>query len=77
MTLVAAVLLAHGNGWDETAFILTPVAIFGGLLAVANKRASGMSQGRPTTDAVDRSSDDADPAAAPTELPTADPDDRT
>ena len=40
--MTTVLLLAHGNGWDETAFILTPVALFGGLLAVANKRARAM-----------------------------------
>lgn len=37
MTL--ALLLAHSGGWDEAAFVALPVALFGGLLAVANRRA--------------------------------------
>ena len=41
MRAVAA-LLAHGGGWDEAAFIALPVALFGGLLAVADKRAQAV-----------------------------------
>jgi hypothetical protein len=33
-------LLAHQGGWDELLFVLLPIAIFAGLLAVANRRAS-------------------------------------
>ncbi len=32
-------LLAHQGGWDEIAFVLLPIALFTGLLALANKRA--------------------------------------
>ncbi|MGH9274048.1 MAG: hypothetical protein ACRDZU_05305 [Acidimicrobiales bacterium] len=35
----AAVLLAHQGGWDEMLFVLLPIALFAGLLAVANRRA--------------------------------------
>ena len=34
-----AVLLAHQGGWDELLFVLLPIALFAGLLAVANRRA--------------------------------------
>jgi hypothetical protein len=35
-----ALLLAHQGGWDELLFVLLPIALFAGLLAVANRRAS-------------------------------------
>ena len=35
-----AVLLAHQGGWDELLFVLLPISLFAGLLAVANRRAS-------------------------------------
>jgi hypothetical protein len=34
------VILAHQGGWDELLLVLLPIAIFAGLLAVANRRAS-------------------------------------
>jgi hypothetical protein len=33
-------LLAHQGGWDELLFVLLPIVLFAGLLAVANRRAS-------------------------------------
>lgn len=33
-------VLAHQGGWDEILFVLLPIALFAGLLAIANKRAS-------------------------------------
>lgn len=39
MSLVA-LLLAHQGGWDEMLFVLVPIALFAGLLAVANRRAT-------------------------------------
>ena len=33
-------LLAHQGGWDEILFVLLPIAVFAGLLALANKRAA-------------------------------------
>jgi hypothetical protein len=35
-----ALLLAHQGGWDEMLFVLVPIALFAGLLAVANRRAT-------------------------------------
>ena len=32
-------LLAHQGGWDETAFVAVPIALFVALLVVANRRA--------------------------------------
>lgn len=37
MTVVA--LLAHAGGWDELAFVALPIALFAGLLTIANHRA--------------------------------------
>ena len=42
MTGLLARLLAHQGGWDELVFVLVPIALFGGLLAVANRRAIRM-----------------------------------
>jgi hypothetical protein len=36
--LVASI--AHQGGWDEILFVLIPVALFAGLLVLANKRAA-------------------------------------
>lgn len=38
VTLLTRVL-AHEGGWDELTFVLVPIALFAGLLAVANRRA--------------------------------------
>jgi hypothetical protein len=46
---VTALLLAHQGGWDEMLFVAVPILIFGGLLAVANRRASRIEQQRPPT----------------------------
>lgn len=32
--------LAHQGGWDELAFVALPIALFAGLLALANRRAT-------------------------------------
>ncbi len=49
-------LLAHQGGWDELLFVLLPIALFAGLLAVANRRAS-----REQADRERRPGDPADP----------------
>jgi hypothetical protein len=33
-------VLAHQGGWDEILFVLLPIGLFAGLLAIANRRAS-------------------------------------
>ena len=33
------VLFAHAGGWDEALLVLLPVAVFGGLLWLGNRRA--------------------------------------
>jgi hypothetical protein len=40
MSVVGLSLLAHQGGWDELLFVLVPIAIFAGLLALANRRAA-------------------------------------
>ena len=35
----AAFVLAHQGGWDELLFVLLPIALLAGLLAIANRRA--------------------------------------
>jgi hypothetical protein len=42
-----ALLLAHQGGWDEILFVAVPIVIFGGLLAIANRRASRMGRQQP------------------------------
>jgi hypothetical protein len=44
---VTALLLAHQGGWDEMLFVAVPILIFGGLLAIANRRASRIGQRQP------------------------------
>jgi hypothetical protein len=39
-------MFAHQGGWDEILFVAVPIAIFAGLLAVANRRASRMEEQR-------------------------------
>jgi hypothetical protein len=36
----AAAVLAHQGGWDEILLVLTPIALFAGLLWLANSRAN-------------------------------------
>jgi hypothetical protein len=33
-------LIAHQGGWDELLFVLVPIGLFAGLLAIANRRAT-------------------------------------
>ena len=39
MTGSLGAVLAHQGGWDEMLFVLVPISLFAGLLALANKRA--------------------------------------
>ena len=43
---VTAALLAHQGGWDEILMVLVPIAIFGLLLVVANRRAGAIDEQR-------------------------------
>ena len=40
MATVTATILAHQGGWDELLFVLVPIGLFAGLLALANNRAN-------------------------------------
>ena len=51
---MTAALFAHQGGWDEIAMVLVPIAIFAGLLVVANRRANSIERAR------DRSGDEGD-----------------
>jgi len=49
-----ALLAAHQGGWDEMLFVLVPIALFAGLLALANRRAMrDQIEQETTTSAVD------------------------
>jgi hypothetical protein len=39
-------VFAHQGGWDEILFVVVPIAIFAGLLVVANRRASRIAEQR-------------------------------
>jgi hypothetical protein len=39
-------ILAHAGGWDEIAMVAAPIAIFGGLLWMANRRAIRQAEAR-------------------------------
>lgn len=43
---MTAALFAHQGGWDEIAMVLVPIAIFAGLLVVANRRANSIERAR-------------------------------
>jgi len=63
VTVAAGWLVAHQGGWDELLFVLVPISLFGGLLAIANKRASSVQAEREAVD-VDHDGDgDSDPPA--------------
>lgn len=42
LNAVTALLLAHQGGWDEVFMVMVPIAIFGVLLVVANRRANSI-----------------------------------
>jgi hypothetical protein len=44
--VTSAALVAHQGGWDELLFVLLPMVLFAGLLAIANRRASRAEQER-------------------------------
>jgi hypothetical protein len=39
VSAASGAVLAHQGGWDEMLFVLVPISLFAGLLALANKRA--------------------------------------
>ena len=42
--MVALQLLAHQGGWDEILLVVGPIALLGGLLRLANKRADRLGE---------------------------------
>lgn len=48
-----ATFLAHQGGWDEVLMVLVPIALFGLLLVVANKRAGAIEEQRERDEAGD------------------------
>lgn len=48
-------VLAHQGGWDEALMVLVPIAVFAGILVLANRRAKAIKQRRDagTDDAAD------------------------
>lgn len=61
MTGLVALLLAHQGGWDEILLVLTPIALFAGLLWLANTRANKELQRRKAAaDADDTAAGDRD-----------------
>ena len=51
--VAAGGVLAHQGGWDEVLFVLLPIGLFAGLLAVANRRASREQAARREADPTD------------------------
>ena len=47
-------VLAHQGGWDEVLFVVAPIAIFGVLLVIANRRANMLQREREVSDETDR-----------------------
>ncbi len=49
---VISSIFGHQGGWDEALVVLVPIAIFVGLLLLANKRAKAIQAKRAQTDSV-------------------------
>lgn len=45
--VLVALLLAHQGGWDEILLVLAPIAVFAGLLRLANRRADAAASSAP------------------------------
>ena len=58
------VIFGHQGGWDEALMVLVPIALFVGLLMLANKRAKAIQAKRlaeqPTSEAIDPSTTGSD-----------------
>lgn len=52
-------LLAHQGGWDEALLVLVPIALFVGLLALANRRAKALQAKRQSEQRAQTTSADA------------------
>ena len=57
-------ILAHAGGWDEALFVLLPILIFGGLLAVANRRATAAASLDGAASGAERPDSADDPASS-------------
>ena len=59
-----SVILGHQGGWDEALMVLVPIALFVGLLSLANKRAKAIQAKRlaeqPPSEAIDPSTTGSD-----------------
>ena len=49
---VISSIFGHQGGWDEALMVLVPIALFVGLLLLANKRAKAIQAKRAQTDPV-------------------------
>ncbi len=49
----AAIVLAHQGGWDEIFMVAVPVMVFGGLLALARRRAIKLAKAAEAADTAD------------------------
>jgi len=47
-----AAVLAHQGGWDEIVMVAVPVAVFGGLLALARRRAIKLAEAADAAEAA-------------------------
>ena len=50
-------MFAHQGGWDEILLVLAPIAIFAGLLYIANKRAGRLEESDEADTGADRAAD--------------------
>ncbi len=58
-------LLAHQGGWDEIALVATPIAVFAGLLWLANRRAEARLRSEPDREDPERGDAGRGPQADP------------
>ncbi len=54
---VISPIFGHQGGWDEALMVLVPIAIFVGLLLLANKRAKAIQAKRAQTDSMPEGSE--------------------
>ena len=50
-------IFGHQGGWDEALMVLVPIALFVGLLLLANKRAKAIQAKRAQTDSTPESTE--------------------
>ena len=74
LAATVATVLAHQGGWDEILMVLTPIALFAGLLWLANSRAKKLQVERSPADDSPRRADptSASSAQPPEEQPPED-----